>query len=418
MILSRSIHLNRAFWKKGSTMTTHAPSKIGVITATIIGLNAMIGAGIFTAPAAIASHVGPAGIVAFLFVVASIWFMAVSIARLAYLFPEEGSFYTYAKQWSGHLGGMLAVSAYFIGLLIAMGLLCRLSGTYLQTFFPDYSSNILGLVALFILIALNMFGVKMSEVGQHILIVCTVFPLIVTTAMCLTKASWANLTPFAPYGFTNVMKATRIVIFGFFGFECATSLFSIVKDPAKNVPRALTYSIVLVGIIYTAFIGSIIVSTPMSYFTHESMKISDILIQLFPNYTWIAKFVDFSILAAIVGTVHSMIWAVGSLLQVIIKRARNPLTKKLVQNGWVNTKTTVFFVGLCILLSYTTLHNLNLFFYLTACFIVFAFVMSMITLLHIKEEWKSQQNIKTILGIITATAIFAFALEGIVCELI
>jgi amino acid transporter len=396
----------------------HTPSKIGVATATIIGMNAMIGAGIFTAPAAMASHVGPAGILAFLFVVASIWFMAVSIARLAYLFPQEGSFYTYAKQWSGHMGGMLAVSAYFIGLLIAMGLLCRLSGTYLQSFFPDYSANTLGLVALFALVALNMFGVKMSEIGQHVLIFCTVFPLIVTTLLCLTKASLSNLVPFAPYGFGNAMKATRIVIFGFFGFECATSLFSIVKDPAKNVPKALTYSIILVGIIYTAFIGSIIISTPLSYFTHHDMKISEILIKLFPHYTWIAKFIDFSILAAIVGTVHSMIWACGSLLQVIIKKAQNQYAKKMVQKGWINTKSTVFFVGVCILLSYTLLHNLNLFFYLTALFIVFSFVMSMITLLNIKEEWKSQQNIKTILGIITATAIFAFALEGIVCELI
>ncbi|MEX0849324.1 MAG: amino acid permease [Candidatus Dependentiae bacterium] len=396
----------------------HTPSKIGVATATIIGLNAMIGAGIFTAPAVIASHVGPAGILAFLFVVASIWFMAVSIARLAYLFPQEGSFYTYAKQWSGHIGGMLAVSAYFIGLLIAMGLLCRLSGTYLQTFFPNYSANTLGLATLCALVALNMFGVKMSELGQHILIFCTVFPLIITTILCLTKASWSNLVPFAPYGFGNAMKATRVVIFGFFGFECATSLFNIVRDPAKNVPRALTYSIILVGIIYTTFIGSIIISTPLSYFTHPDMKISEILIQLFPNYTWIVKFIDFSILAAIIGTIHSMIWASGSLLQIIVKKTQNNITKNIISRGWVSTKTTVLFVGICILFSYTTLHNLNLFFYLTALFIVFAFVMSMVTLLTLKEEWQSQRNIKTVLGIITATAIFAFALEGIVCELI
>jgi amino acid transporter len=393
-------------------------NKIGVTTATIIGMNAMIGAGIFTAPAVMATNVGPAGILAFIMVVISIWFMAGSIARLAYLFPEEGSFYLYAKQWSGHIGGMITVSAYFIGLLIALGLLCRLSGIYLQSFFPQTTPNTLGLIALFTLVALNMFGVKMSEVGQQILIVCTVLPLIITTIMCFSKAAWNNLLPFAPYGFTNAIKATRVVIFSFFGFECATSLFSIVKDPAKNVPRALTYSIILVGIIYTAFISSIIVSTPLSAFADPNIRISEILLQLFPTFTWIAKFIDFSILAAILGTVHSMIWASSSLLNIIVRRMQNSYARSLVQSGYVNTATTVLCVGSAILLSYTTLHNINLFFYLTALFIVCSFVMSMITLLTIKQEWKNQQNIKTVLGILTATAIFIFALEGIITELV
>ena len=46
--------------------------KIGVATATIVGMNAMIGSGIFTAPSAMAAHVGPAGIIAFFFVVVAI----------------------------------------------------------------------------------------------------------------------------------------------------------------------------------------------------------------------------------------------------------------------------------------------------------------------------------------------------------
>ena len=394
-----------------------AANKIGITTATIIGMNAMIGAGIFAAPAVMAANVGPAGILAFIMGVASIWFMAGSIARLAYLFPEEGSFYTYAKQWSGHIGGMIAVSAYFIGLLIALGLLCRMSGVYLQSFFPTVTQNTLGLITLFTLTGLNMIGVKMSELGQQILIICTVLPLIITTIMCFSKASLSNLTPFAPYGFTNAIKATRVVIFSFFGFECATSLFNIVKDPAKNVPKALTYSIIFVGIIYTAFITSIIVSTPLTAFADPNIRISTILLQLFPNYTWIAKFIDFSILAAIVGTIHSMIWACSSLLGIIIRRMKNSFARGLVASGYINTATTVLFVGSVILLSYTTLHNINLFFYLTALFIVCSFVMSMITLLTIKQEWKNQQNIKTVLGILTAAAIFIFALEGIISEL-
>lgn len=393
-------------------------TKIGVATATIVGMNAMIGSGIFTTPAVLAANVGPAGILAFIFVVVSVWFMAQSIARVAYLYPEEGAFYTYAKPWSGHIGGMIANTAYLVGLLIAMGLLAQMSGIYLQHFFPSYTQETLGLVALVTLVVLNMFGMVLSEIGQKVLIVCTVFPLIATTVMCLTKANMSNLVPFAPFGFANVLKATRVVVFGFFGFECAASLFNIVAEPKKNVPRALTYSIMLVGTIYILFVGSIILSTPLQYFNDPRVPVSDILRIVFPDNEWVITIIHISILSAILGTIHSMIWSSSNLLMTVVKESKNTLGKILVQSSLLNAQTSVLFVGLCILISYLTLHNLDLFFFLTALFIVLAYVMSMITLLTLPSEWESKQNIKTIFGIITASVIFLFAAEGLITEII
>ena len=266
-------------------METTQTQKIGVTTATIIGMNAMIGAGIFAAPAGLAAHVGPAGIIAYIFVVIAVWFMANSLAKVASLYPGEGSFYTYTKQWGGHAMGVAAISAYFIGLLIAMGLLSQAAGSYLHTFFPSVTPHALGLIALVSLVVLNMFGVVFSQLGQHILIGCTLFPLLATTILCFTKADISNLTPFAPYGLSNLFKALPFVIFGFFGFESAASLYSIVENPQKNVPRALTYSIAAVGLIYILFVTSIIVSTPLHLFTSPLTPLSEALRQLFPTYT-------------------------------------------------------------------------------------------------------------------------------------
>jgi amino acid efflux transporter len=392
-------------------------AKIGVATATIIGMNAMIGSGIFSTPAVLAANVGPAGILAFIFVIISVWFIAQSLARVASLYPEEGSFYTYAKQWSGHTGGMIAITAYFIGLLIAMGLLTQMSGTYLQKFFPGSSEYTLGLIALISLVVLNMFGVVLSEVGQHILIVCTVFPLIATTIMCFTKADFANLVPFAPHGYINVLNATRVIIFGFFGFECASSLCNIVENPQRNVPRALTYSIALVGIIYILFVTSILLSTPLSYFTNPRMPISDTLQMVFPGQGWVIQIIHASILSAILGTIHSMIWASSNLLTLVMEKSRNYVGKKLLDSGLLNAQSSVLFVGFCIFITYSTLKSMDLFFNLTSIFIVMAYIMSMITLLTLPSEWKSKQNIKTILGIITASVMLFFATEGLIKEI-
>ena len=392
-------------------------AKIGVTTATIIGMNAMIGAGIFAAPAAIGSQVGPAGILAFLFVVCAVWFMAQSLARLTQLYPQEGSFYTYASQWGGHTVGMIASICYLVGLVIAMGLLCQLAGMYLFALIPCLTPNTLGLITLFSLVLLNMVGVKFSELGQQILIVCTVFPLIAITIMCLTKANFANLTPFAPFGFSAVLKGTRIAIFGFFGFECVTSLFNIVKDPGKNVSRAVTYSIVIVGTIYTLFIASIVLAIPMSLFTSPEMPITEPLKAIFA-YDWIITFLNFAILAAIMGTIHSMIWGTSHLLFAVFKQVKNASIQSLVAKNQINQTMCVVAIGVGILLTYLTMHNIDLLFNLTAIFIVASYVLSMITLLTLKSEWQSGQTIKTILGILTACAIVIFAGEGLIQELI
>jgi len=383
-------------------------SKIGVATATIIGMNAMIGSGIFTAPAAIGMYVGPAGIVAYLFVIGAVWFIAQSLARVAARFPEEGSFYTYAKQWGGHFVGSIAGGAYLLGLLIAMGLLAQMAGVYLDVFFPTVPAQTLGLVALISLTVLNMFGVVLSELGQQILIVTTTFPLLVTTIMCFSKAQLSNLTPFAPYGMRNILQATRAVVFGFFGFECASSLFAVVKDPQKNVPRALTYSIAIVGVIYVLFVTSIIVSTPLHLFVDPRIPLPVILESIFPTNPWILTAVHISILSAIIGTIHSMIWSSSALLVSLAKQ---------IGNAQLPQRLAVLMIGFGILITFMFLKNIDLFFSLTAILILLAYSLSMITLLTIPDEWKGGKNLITIGGLITAGIIFYFAVEGLVGQL-
>ncbi len=393
-------------------MTQISHNKIGLLTATIIGMNAMIGSGIFTAPAALASYVGPAGILAYLFVVAAVWCMALSLARLAELYPQEGSFYIYAKQWGGHYIGLLASGMYIAGLVIAMGLLSRVAGIYLHELIPSLSLEILGATCLIAIVALNMFGVALSQLGQHILIVCTVFPLLAITLLCFFHFDPKNLVPFAPHGFMHVFKATRIVIFGFFGFESAASLYSVLEKPEQNVPRAVTYSIIAVGILYTAFIASLICAVPLSLFSSQSTPLSTVIASAFPSMPWLLSIIHLAILSAVIGTIHSMVWGSSSLLISLSKKI------SCIESHMCNISThtqhsiAVFFIGTLIATCFLSIHNLDQFFNLTALFIMGAFILSFITLLLLPKEWKSKRNIITILGLVTASMITYFAAEN------
>lgn len=394
-------------------MSTSHGTKIGLMTATIIGMNAMIGSGIFTAPAAIASYVGPAGIIAYIFVVLSVWCMALSLARLAELFPQDGSFYLYTRQWAGHKVGLLASGLYLFGLVVAMGALCQVSGIYLARFFPSVPMTMLGLITLGALTTLNLFGVALSEVGQQILIVTTVFPLLAITAICLANGHWENFFPFAPFGFGNILKATKVAIFGFFGYECAASLFNVVQDPGKNVPKALTYSIAIVGILYTAFITSIILATPLELFQNPCVPLSDVLGVVFPQYEWLLIIIHLAILSAIIGTIHSMIWSSSALLVSLARTVDPKLARVLSPHDPAAHRAAVLVISAAITTTFMLISNLNLFFSLTALCIIAAQILSLITLLTRSAEWKSGQNIITMIGICTALTIFYFAAEGI-----
>lgn len=400
-------------------MNNTSPARISVTTATIIGMNAMIGSGIFVAPAAMACYVGPAGILTYALVVVSVWFTALSLARLAYLFPEDGAFYVYVKQWGGHTMGMVAGFSYFAGLVIAMGLLSQVAGHHLHELLPQSSEVTLGLITLLSLTLLNLCNVALSTLGQHILICTTLFPLVAVTLLCLFNSNLQNLVPFAPHGFSNVFKAMRMVVFGFFGFECAASLSSMVENPKKNVPIALTYSIFIVGALYTLFVGSVILAIPLHCFVDPRIPLARTLSALFPENTWLIGAIHLAVLSAIIGTIHSMIWSSSALLLSLVKRVQSPTVHRWLKKTPAETarRFSVITVASGIFLSFMLLHNIDLFFSLTALFIETAFLLSMITLLTIPSEWKSGHNVKTIIGIGTALMIMYFAAEGLVLEL-
>lgn len=391
--------------------------KIGLVTAIIVGMNAMIGAGIFSVPAALGSSVGPAGILTYLFVILAVWFMGSSMAELAQRYPEEGSFYTYTKVWAGHIGGLIAGTSYLIGLVIAMGLLVRIAGYNLAHSYSGISAHSWSWLTLGSLTALNILGVKLSEIGQQVLIISTVFPIIATTILCFMHGSWDNFKPFMPYGTTNVLSATKAVIFGFFGFESAASLFNIVEDPQKNVPRALRWALILVGILYLSFVASIIAAVPLEKFTDPSVQLSDLLSAQFPGYPWLITLIHYAILSAILGTVHSMIWGSSMLLVDLFRSMKNRVIQQALNNNYINQKVAVLIIASGIAFTYSTLRSIDLFFGLTAIFIIFSFMASMVTLLIERSNKSIGSLVANILGLATASIMLFFAIQGVLHEL-
>lgn len=386
--------------------------KIDLKTAIIIGINTIVGAGIFSTTSLLGSKIGPAGIITFTLACIAVWFIAQSFARVAYLYPQEGSIYNYTKQWAGHKFATFTAFSYVTGILTAMGLLVQIASLYLHDLISVLSQTTWSLIIISILLMLNIAGAKLSKIGQYILIIATMYPLIITTILCALNIDLANLTPFMPGGFSSVISGTKVAIFGFFGFEGIASLFRIMEKPQESVPKALRYTLIYVSIIYLVFIGSILLGIPQEIFAHNpNISIPQALLLIYPNHNYLIQSIGVSIIFSIIATVHAVIWTGSEFLLSITKSIQSKFVQNLMQQNIINQKNMVIISCAIITTACIFIRNLSLFFSLADVFLLFAYISSITALLFIKEEWKSGQNYMTLVGLICAITIFGIALK-------
>lgn len=374
--------------------------KIGLAVAVVIGVNAMIGAGIFNTPNQLMLSVGPAGILTVILVSVGIWFMASAFARLAELYPQEGSFFTYAAAWGGKATGTAATMLYLVGMTIAMGLLSRTAGMYLQSMLGVSSPLHLGTLCLIVTALLTLLGVRTSKVGQYVMIACTLFPIAALTLLCLAAARGSNLLPFMPHGALSIAQASRIVVFNFFGFECAASLFKIMQNPQKNVGKAFVYSIGIVAAIYIAFVAAVIAAFG-PHIALQEVPLTQPLLAYYPNMTPLIALINISITSAILGTVHAMLWSASYLFSFITSQFN-------LEHVLLKPQTNALVLGLLILIPLYAITAIGSFFYLTASCVVTAYLLCIIGLLRAQYR-----NTAAVIAAGVGFTILTFAVQGL-----
>jgi len=388
--------------------------KIGLPSAVILCMNAMIGAGIFATPALLANSAGPAGIIAYFFVVIAVLFLALSLAQLAREYPEEGSFYLYAKQWSGRMGGLLASGSYILGISIALGALIQIASSYLTQLVPNLNQFYATASLIFGIYSLNIFGPKLVQAGQAFFISCTLFSILSTIVLCLLNAKTSNLTPFAPHGIAPIFRQISTAIFSFFGFESITALYKKVDNPGKNISKAVILSLSFVALLYLTFLGSILLAIPSKIFTTSTMPLSQAILEMYPKYSWLAKIIAISIFTALCGVLQSLLYAISNLAQTFVKNLNLNATNPIVRSKYSFEIILTLMTGFITLLSFS-INKIGIFFNLASIFVILAFILSIITLV-VKDKGSAKSKIVPILGLITGSlillnAIYSFLLE-------
>lgn len=386
--------------------------KIGVVAATVIGINAMIGAGIFAMPAKLANIVGPASIVSYALVSLVILSIVFPLGRLALLHPGEGWGYRYPALWGGHFLGMLSSVGYMVGVIVAMGFLTQQLGVWVAQYAP-YSPTLIGLVLLAVIVALVLAGTQISEWGQYVIAICVLVPLGLTALVCWLNMKPALLTPFAPYGMKATVTALPTVIFALLGFESIASLYRIVRDPQRNVPKAAVLSVLTVIFMYVLFVAGAMAAIGREYFAAGvDQAFSDVLVTVFPNYGFMRAVIFIGAFFGIFGTLHSMIWSVAELFLDVARKARNGLVAGVLVRGMLTERVCILLVGgitaLC-----AVVFKADIIFALTPLFIVPAYFLSIVALLFEKKEWASGHNVMALVALASSGGMVYLSVQNI-----
>ncbi len=247
---------------------------MGLLDITMIGVGGMIGAGIFVLMPIAAGVAGPALIIAFLLNGLITLITAASYAELGSAFPEAGGGYLWVREglpgangflagWMSWFAHSLACSLYALGFGAYFGeLLLHLTkdmGIYLgigpQLFIQDWFHKILAIGAILIFTFINLRGA--SETGKTAIFI-TLGKILLLAVFIVSglyhmfyRPDWQTaFTPFVPRGFGSVMTAMGLTFIAFQGYEIIVQCGEEVKNPQRNLPKAIFVSIGIVVPIY------------------------------------------------------------------------------------------------------------------------------------------------------------------------
>jgi APA family basic amino acid/polyamine antiporter len=253
---------------------------LGLVGATNIGLGAMLGGGIYVISGTAAGMIGPALVFAYFFTGVLAMFTAVNYAEIASSIPKQGGGYTFVHDTVGGLPAFLTGWFLMIGNIVACGLYALAVAHMLVVFIPDGSQYIalIALIIITITFVTNTVSVKSVSGILGILNIAQAIILFTFVAIGLLFIDPSNLTPiFAENaGLPAFMSTVSFIYISFVGFELVTSASEEVKEPAKNVPRAIFLTVAIGTGVYVAASLVLVGVVPFTVVAETFTPIADV----------------------------------------------------------------------------------------------------------------------------------------------
>lgn len=294
MKLIKTLFRTKKF-KSDEPIITELHQSLSALDLTLLGVGAIIGAGIFVLTGiAAATKAGPAIIISFLLAGLASGFSALSYAELAASIGGCGSAYGYAY------AGLGEFIAWIIGwdLLLEYGMACSTVAVGWSGYFDNalhalginipmalaknpFEGGIINLPAALIVLCITVLlsiGVKESSRFNNVIVFVKLIAIAIFIGVAAFHFDLNNWHPFLPFGTQGVVTGAALIFFAYIGFDAVSTAAEEAKNPQRDLPIGIIASVVVCTLIYMLVAGLL---TGMAHYStlNVSSPVSHVLLQ-------------------------------------------------------------------------------------------------------------------------------------------
>ncbi|MBI2795953.1 MAG: amino acid permease [Gemmatimonadetes bacterium] len=259
---------------------------LGALNLTLLGIGAIIGAGIFVLTGqAAAQYAGPAIVGSFVIAGFGCLFAGLCYAEFASMIPIAGSAYTYGYATLGELFAWIigwdlileylfaastvsvGWSGYFVEFMKEIGLEipARVAGAPFKWVEASKSfeatSSVINLPAIVLIAALTtllVLGIKESARFNNFAVFIKITIVLLVIGFGFFYVNTANWHPFMPenagtfghFGFSGVVRGAAVVFFAYIGFDAVSTAAQEARNPQKDLPVGILASLAVCTLLY------------------------------------------------------------------------------------------------------------------------------------------------------------------------
>ena len=235
---------------------TDTSAHMTVRQAAFIGVGAMVGAGIFALLGPAGAVAGAAVWVSFLIAGLIAGLQGYSFGKLGSKFPSGSGLIEYVSRGfgEGHFTGITAWLA-FGSQFIVTAMVATSFGGYASAMFTDgdvmWAKTFTVLLVLGVAL-LNLVGTSAVTVAQGIIVRVVIGILVFFSVVTLFSADWSLLAPSGYPSLRVIFSSVALTFFAFLGFGVITFTAKDLKEPKRELPKAIYIALGIATVVYVA----------------------------------------------------------------------------------------------------------------------------------------------------------------------
>ena len=326
---------------------------LGVMSAISIVVGCVIGAGVFFKPYAIyqATGGGPGlGLLSWLLGGLISIFGALTFAEIAVMIPRTGGMVTYLGEVYdkkiGFLAGWMQVVIFYPAYLAGYGVKV---GTELSGLLGLSISMPVALLIIAGVVCLNVLGSESAGKFQIVSTACKLIPLflIIVVGFLLGRSEAPVFSPMVGSGTSAGAALGTTLLAVLFAFEGWTNVGAIageMKNPAKDLPRAIVGGVSIIMAVYLLINIAYLRVLPASELMHLESPAAAVAVRLFGNAG--GTIIAVGIIISVIGAANGFLLSGSRVAYYLASEGMLPFSEKLARlNGKLVPANSIILVG-------------------------------------------------------------------------